>query len=124
MADNVSRRFEDVSRVLEDLDIDRAWTAATESERRILIEELVENVTVLPDHLDVTVSGAPRLHVRYQEVGLKESGPDRVEGGEETMPFAHSTPRQRGDRPTSERESMAIRSARWEPPTFGCQPPD
>jgi hypothetical protein len=32
------------------LDIDRTWAAATESERRILIEELVENVTVLPDH--------------------------------------------------------------------------
>jgi hypothetical protein len=80
-ADDVSRRFEEVARVLEDLDIDRAWAAATASERRILIEELVENVTVLPDHLEVTVSGAPRLHVRYQEVGLKESGPDRVGGG-------------------------------------------
>jgi hypothetical protein len=79
-ADDVSRRFEEVARVLEDLDIDRAWAAATASERRILIEELVENVTVLPDHLEVTVSGAPRLHVRYQEVGLKESGPDRVGG--------------------------------------------
>jgi hypothetical protein len=79
-ADDVSRRFEEVARVIENLDIDRAWAAATASERRILIEELVESVTVLPDHLEVTVSGAPRLHVRYQEVGLKESGPDRVGG--------------------------------------------
>jgi hypothetical protein len=79
-ADDVSRRFEEVARVLENLDIDRAWAAATESERRILIEELVEKVTVLPDHLEVTVSGAPRLHVRYQEVGLKESGPDGAGG--------------------------------------------
>jgi hypothetical protein len=83
-ADDVSRRFEEVARVLEELDIDRAWAAATQSERRILIEELVESVTVLPDHLEVTVSGAPRLHVRYQEVGLKESGPDRVGGGTPT----------------------------------------
>ncbi len=58
----------------------RAWAAATESERRIPIEELVENVTVLPDHLEVTVSGAPRLHVLYQEVGLKESYFSRVGG--------------------------------------------
>ena len=36
---------------------------------------------MLPDHLEATVSGTPRLHVRYQEVGLKESGPDRVGGG-------------------------------------------
>ena len=80
-ADDVSRRFEEVARVLENLDIDRAWAAATESERRNLIGNLVENVTVLPYHLEVTVSGAPQLHVRYQEVGLKESGLDRVGGG-------------------------------------------
>jgi site-specific DNA recombinase len=80
-ADDVSRRFEEVARALENLDIDRAWAAATESERRILIEELVESVTVLPDHLEVTVSGAPRLHVLYQEVGLKESYFSGVGGG-------------------------------------------
>jgi hypothetical protein len=38
-------------------------------------------VTVLPDHLEVTVSGAPRLHVLYQEVGLKESYFSGVGGG-------------------------------------------
>ena len=89
-ADDVSRRFEEVARVLENLDIDRAWAAATESERRILIEELVENVTVLPDHLEVTVSGAPRLHVLYQEVGLKEtyfSGAGGGSGNNALRPF-------------------------------------
>ena len=80
-ADDVRKRFEEVARVLADLDIDRSWAAATELERRILIEELVEGITVLPDHLEVNVSGAPRLHVLYQEVGLKESGLDRVGGG-------------------------------------------
>jgi hypothetical protein len=74
-----------VARVIEELDIDRAWTA-TESERRILIEELVESATVLPDHLEVTLSGAPRLHVLYQEVGHKESGLDGVGGGTATFP--------------------------------------
>ena len=83
--DDVSRRFEEVARVLESLDIDRAWAAATESERRILIEELVENVTVLPDHLEVTVSGAPRLHVLCQEVGLKQSEFSGVGGGTLTI---------------------------------------
>jgi hypothetical protein len=38
-------------------------------------------VTVLPDHLEVTVSGAPRLHVLYQEVGLKEPYFSGVGGG-------------------------------------------
>ncbi len=80
-ADDVRQRFEEVARVLADLEIDRSWAAATDLERRILIEEMVESVTVLPDHLEVNVSGAPRLHVLYQEVGLKESGFGRVGGG-------------------------------------------
>jgi hypothetical protein len=62
--------FEEVARVLDDLDIERSWTAATDLGRRVLIE----SVTVLLEHLEVTVSGAPRLHVLYQEVGLKEAG--------------------------------------------------
>jgi hypothetical protein len=42
-------------------------------------------VTVLPDHLEVTVSGAPRLHVLYQEVGLKEPYFSGVGGGTPTF---------------------------------------
>ena len=38
------------------------------------MEELVETVAVFPDHLEVTVTGAPPLNVLYQEVGLRESG--------------------------------------------------
>ena len=55
--------------------------AANESERRVLIEELVDSVTVFPDHLEVTVGGAPPLNVLYSEVGLKESDNVRVGGG-------------------------------------------
>jgi hypothetical protein len=35
------------------------------------------------------------------------------------MPFVHLTPHRRGDRPTAERESKAIRCAKWELPTCG-----
>jgi hypothetical protein len=66
-------RFEQVAAVLRDLDIEAVWSAAEDQERRVLVEELVEWVSVFPDHLEVTVSGAPPLHVLYQEVGLKES---------------------------------------------------
>ena len=38
-----------------------------------MVEELVESITVLPDHLEVKVSGAPPLIVLYSEVGLKVS---------------------------------------------------
>jgi hypothetical protein len=43
------------------------------------------------------------------------------EGGEETMPFVHLTPHRPEDRPTSGRESKAIRCAKWELPTCGYQ---
>ncbi len=67
--------------MLATLDVDRTWKAATEVERRVLIDEFIEEISVLPDYLDVKVHGAPPLHVLYQEVGMKESGFDRVGGG-------------------------------------------
>jgi hypothetical protein len=66
-------RFEQVAGILQNFDIEAVWAAAEEQERRVLIEELIEWVSVFPDHLEVTVSGAPPLNVRYGEVGLKES---------------------------------------------------
>lgn len=63
-------RFEEVAALLQDLDLDTAWDEATEPERRVLVEELVEKVAVFPDHLEVTIAGAPRLNVGLAEVGL------------------------------------------------------
>jgi hypothetical protein len=56
-------------------------TYATEVERRVLIDEFIEEISGLPHYLDVKVQGVPPLHVRYQEVGMKDSGFDRVGGG-------------------------------------------
>lgn len=67
--------------MLQDLDLDRVWQAATEEERRVIVDELVETVAVFPDHLEVTIAGAPRLNVRFSEVGLKESRTVGVGGG-------------------------------------------
>ena len=64
-------RFEQVASILRELDIDTFWDAADNEERRVLIEELIEWVTVFPDHLEVKVSGAPALNVLLSEVGLK-----------------------------------------------------
>ena len=72
-ADDVSVRFEAVAAALRDLDIERMWQEATETERRVLVDELVEEVAVFPDHLEVKVAGAPRINVRLDEVGLKVS---------------------------------------------------
>ena len=79
--DDIAQHFEEVAQLLATLDVDRTWKAATGVERRVVIDEFIEEITVLPDYLDVKVHGAPAVHVLYQEVGLKESGFDRVGGG-------------------------------------------
>jgi hypothetical protein len=53
-------RFEQVVAVLRDLNIEELWEAAEEKEGRVLLEKLLEWVTVYPDHLEVTVAGLPR----------------------------------------------------------------
>jgi hypothetical protein len=80
--DDLARRFEDVLATLQHLDFDRVWEAATDQERRVLIEELLEAVTVFADHLEVAVHGAPTVNVLLGEVGLTDqSGIARVGGG-------------------------------------------
>ncbi len=81
--DELAARFEQVAATLRDLDVDRVWAEATDAERRVLVEELVQQVAVYPDHLEVTVHGAPRLNVTLAEVGLsgEESHNSRVGGG-------------------------------------------
>jgi hypothetical protein len=72
-ADELSLRFEEVAAALRDLDIDSVWSAATESEKRVLVEELVDSVAVFPDHLEVELVGVDRLNVTLEEVGLVQS---------------------------------------------------
>jgi hypothetical protein len=84
-ADDVKRSFDEVAQVLGELDVDRSWEVATTAERRVLIEEFVESITVLPDHLEVTIAGAPRLNVLFEEVGLKKSQISGVGGAFATM---------------------------------------
>jgi len=42
---------------------------AAETEQRTLIDELVDAVAAHPDHLEVAISGAPRINVLLSEVG-------------------------------------------------------
>lgn len=57
------RGFEEVARVLREMDVDRLWAEATDLERRVIVEEWLESVAIFPAHLEVTVKGAPRLNV-------------------------------------------------------------
>jgi len=44
---------------------------ATEPERRVLVQEMLEGIWIYPDHLEMKVAGAPELNVTLDEVGLK-----------------------------------------------------
>ena len=71
--EGLSVRFEEVAALRRNLDIEQIWGGATDQERRVLIDELVDEVAMLPDHLEVKVAGVPPLNVTYQEVGLAQS---------------------------------------------------
>ncbi len=66
------------------------WHGCLSSERKVLVDELVESVTVWRDHVSVAVAGAPPLSVTLEEVGLKESWFLVSEGGlEPPRPCGH-----------------------------------
>lgn len=69
-ANELAERFEQAAALLRELDLDVMWDGATDAERRVLVEELVEAVVVCPDHLEVRIHGVPSLNVRLDEVGL------------------------------------------------------
>ena len=78
---DVAAKFEEVARILGEMDVERLWAEATDLERRVLVEELLDSVAMYPDHLEVTVSGAPRLNVTLEEVGLTGGWQFRGVGG-------------------------------------------
>jgi hypothetical protein len=69
--DDVTSKFDQLVTLLDRIKVSELWRAATEQERRTLLDELLAGVTVLPDRLVVEVHGAPALNVAYSEVGLK-----------------------------------------------------
>ncbi len=79
--DEIARRYAELVTTLRDLDIDRLWSAATDHERRTLVEELIERVEVHPDHLEVIIFGAPRLNVSLDEAGLGNQSQNVGVGG-------------------------------------------
>jgi site-specific DNA recombinase len=66
----LAQAFEDVARHLADLDIAEIWQEATDQERWIIASDLLDEIAIHPDHLEIKVSGAPRMNLTLQEVGL------------------------------------------------------
>lgn len=88
--DDLVDKFDQVAALLDALDLDELWDAATEQERRVLVDEMLDHVTVHPDRLQIAIKGAPPLNVAFGEVGLKESANVGVGGG--TRSLAPHTP--------------------------------
>ena len=72
----LAARFEQVAQLLSQLDLVPVWPAANDVECRILLDELVQEVTVWGDHLEVVVHDAARIKVLLTEVRLP--APERI----------------------------------------------
>ena len=74
-----------------EIDFDKIWDEATPSERRVLIEDFLENIYLYPDRLTVQVVGAPAIMVTLQEVGLHHVCRTIVSKGglEPPRPYGH-----------------------------------
>jgi hypothetical protein len=57
-----------------DFNLDDVWDNASTRERRVIVEELIEAVTIHADRLEVTVTGVPPLIIQLDEVGLRDPG--------------------------------------------------
>lgn len=78
---DLEMRFEEVARLLADLDMEAVWAEADDRERRTLVVNLLEWIKVFRDHLEVKVVGCLPMIVLLSEVGLKVPENVGVGGG-------------------------------------------
>jgi hypothetical protein len=65
-------KFDEMASLLAAIDVERIRDAATISERRTLVEDLVDSVCLYPDQITVQVAGAPHFTVALNEVRLTQ----------------------------------------------------
>ena len=61
--------------------VNRCWDTATVSERRTLVEALVDSDCIYPDQITVQVAEAPPFIVALDEVGLTQGCKPVMSGG-------------------------------------------
>ncbi|MGC1237909.1 MAG: recombinase family protein [Acidimicrobiales bacterium] len=71
IAQEAVSRFGRLGKILADFDIDAFWTEATKSERKVLVQDLIDEVRIYPDSISVKVAGSPPIVVMPEEVGLR-----------------------------------------------------
>jgi site-specific DNA recombinase len=65
-------KFDQVAEQLASMDVERIWNEASPTERRTLVEDLVDSVFIYPDQITVQVAGAPPFVIALDEVGLTQ----------------------------------------------------
>lgn len=70
LRDIATSRFDQLTDLLADLDLERLWETATATEQRTLVEDLVDTVPIYPDKLPVQIEGSSAVRVTLGEVGL------------------------------------------------------
>jgi hypothetical protein len=72
--------FEEAAAMLRDpgFDFDSIWDHVNDKERRSLIEDMIQAVTIYADRLEVTVTKAPPLLFTLDEVGLRSPGTESL----------------------------------------------
>ena len=72
----LGHEFERVTAIIQppESNLDDVWDNASARERRVMVEELIEAVTIHADRLEVTITGAPPLIIGLDEVGLRDPG--------------------------------------------------
>ena len=71
-------KFDHVSVLLAELDLESLWEKASATERRVLVEDLIDSVSFYPDRLTVQVAGAPPILVTLEEVRLHSGSKPNV----------------------------------------------
>ncbi len=71
---DLATEFDQVVDYLETVDIETLWGSASETERRTLLNELLDQIEVHEDQLVVKVHGAPPLNMTFEETGLVRAG--------------------------------------------------
>ncbi len=82
-------QFDALVDLLDSINLQTLWDAGTQAEQRVIIDELVNTITVTPEWFSVTLFGSPPVRIRYSEVGRKDSDFDGVGGG--LQPLTHAT---------------------------------
>ena len=70
--EHAADRFDEVASLLATTDFEEILKVATDSERRVLVEDLIDSVCIYPDQITVQLAGAPPILVTLEEAGLTQ----------------------------------------------------